>query len=278
MAKSRKKPAGISKNIGGQGNDELPRGAPVAIRDKGDLDAAGVIREFLRQNPRAGKVLLGGLAVVAAAALVQTWKIDAQSALIMGAQIAVLGGLLYIITFAVHDKALKKVMAWFGVLFMMTFSAVFFYAAVVPNPTLVKPAYCLVRFWDRCEDVGDAVADRNYTPPPTTAARPSPIQPVKFDQYRVSVYFAGIIRRNDMVAATTKLAGDGWNVSRPERGGERTPRAAGRNEIRYYSASDEPAAQSLASSTQNLNIVASTIRVALTPSLPPGTLEMWISR
>ena len=65
---------------------------------------------------------------------------------------------------------------------------------------------------------------------------------------RVFVQFAGAMARADVVAAVGPLVDSGWDVAGATEGGERTPVAAGLNEIRYFNADDAEAALELARS------------------------------
>lgn len=67
-------------------------------------------------------------------------------------------------------------------------------------------------------------------------------------------------------------------MERPDRGGERTPAAAGQNEVRYSAPGDEAAAKDLARLVQASAIVSDQIKVRREGSLAAKNLEVWISR
>ena len=244
-----------------------------------DLSPTGAVQLFLQRNPVAGTVLLGGLAVIGVAAIASTWQVDIRSAGLMGTYIAGLGAILYTITLIVTDRALKMVVAWFAVVLLISVTIVFFISAAFPGKTGIAPAPCLVRFWERCETVGDDIAERNYTPPPPVKSTIPPVeQNIKFNTYQVKVFFAGIIRRQDVIDMSQKLESMGWRLERPDRGGERTPEAAGQNEVRYSAPGDEVAAKELARLVQASTIVSEQITVRREASLAVGNLEVWVSR
>ncbi|MEA2819477.1 MAG: hypothetical protein QOJ86_1481 [Bradyrhizobium sp.] len=127
----------------------------------------------------------------------------------------------------------------------------------------------------------DRAADKAYIPPVAPSSIPPPLPPsapYKPADFKVFVQFAGLLRREDVVALSQKLASAGWNVQGRDRGGERTTAAAGYNEVRYSSADSENAARALARAVQEANLVSKPIGVARNDSIPPRDLEVWISR
>lgn len=285
MADSRSRPSQHTSRSAGRGNpgDSEPRGNhPPASRELRLTSAPtpwSALARFLKINPKAGAVLLGGLAVIAVAAIAVTWQVDVKSAGLMGSYIAGLGVLLYLLTIIVTDAIIKRVMAWFVSLLIMAVILVFFVSAVFPGRTVIAPAACLVRFWERCEAVGDEIAERNYTPPPEVKSSiPPGRNQISFSQYRVSMHFAGTIRRQDAIATTTKLSNMGWQVVRPDRGGERTTNAVGLNEVRYSDLRDDEAAKALARLVQESRLVTQEITTKQVSSQLPRTLEVWVSR
>jgi hypothetical protein len=259
--------------------DEDPRKGvddPIGVDD---LTPTGAVQLFLQRNPVAGTVLLGGLAVIGVAAIAWTWQVDIRSAGLMGTYIAGLGAILYTITLIVTDQTLKMVVAWFAVVLLIAVCVVFFISAAFARQTWFAPAPCLVRFWERCETVSDEIAERQYTPPTAVKSTIPPVeQRVEFDRYQVKVFFAGVIRRQDVIDMSQKFRSLGWRMERPDRGGERTPQAAGQNEVRYSEQADEAAASELARLVQASNIVSEQITVRREASLAPGNLEAWLSR
>jgi hypothetical protein len=95
---------------------------------------------------------------------------------------------------------------------------------------------------------------------------------VAFDG-KVYIQFAGVLTRGQITALNGALVRAGWNV----RGGsgERTPVAAGFNEIRY-AGNNETAARELAAAITSTNIGAHPLTLRLVPKVE-GTLEVWIS-
>ncbi len=116
-------------------------------------------------------------------------------------------------------------------------------------------------------------------PPLPTAplpSEPTPPPAVARSTYQVFVQFAGSYPRSLMIQAATALNGLGWKVQGYERGGERTPVAAGKLEVRFATEADKPAADQLVKDVGDLGIAAPLTSV-LTPSIGPNTLEIWIS-
>jgi hypothetical protein len=242
-----------------------------------------VLTELFRREPSLAVVLLAGLGVFAAAAIVISWKIDIQVASQTG---------LYILGFAVavlavgalgNSPTIRKALGWFFALFIMFSGSAFFISAVFPSQTIVAPPYCLVEFWKKCLSqggLGDQYAERNFTP--VSSPQPIPQQPtvvgIRQSDYRVLVQFAGVIRREDVKAMMLKMRAGGWRVEGADGGGERTPVAAGYNEIRYADPQDEEAARKLAAEVQRANLTPKQITVTRVQGIPAKTLEVWVSR
>ena len=95
--------------------------------------------------------------------------------------------------------------------------------------------------------------------------------------HTVHVQFGGLIDRDDVRAMMQTLADQTWKVEGVKGGGERTPNAAGVNEVRYPPGAED-AARALALAVQAVNVSGQAIRVVEVSSIPEGKLEVWISR
>ncbi len=248
------------------------------------MNPVQILNNLLQVDRQVALPLLGGLAVVAAAAIVATWDIDFDSAVIVGIYIVGLGAGLYVVSYVLTSlnlPVLKAVLGWFVILFVMLVMLTFFVSAALPGYTPIAPTPCLVRFWDRCPYVYDRIAERNFTPvKPPVDQPPAPQVNVNPKNYRVFVQFAGIIRREDVRSMMTNLQNDGWRVQGVDGGGQRTVKAADVNEVRYTTPSDEAAAQTLARSVQAANLTGKIIQPVRvqSPPIADRTLEVWISR
>lgn len=100
----------------------------------------------------------------------------------------------------------------------------------------------------------------------------------------VIVHFSGAIQRSDVLAAAEQTLAAGWTMPEDDRGGERLASAAGLNEIRYFNAADELAAQELvkiyAESASWINAESFTIRDLSAAGFNPQSdhqFEIWTS-
>jgi len=236
------------------------------------------------KDPRASAILYGGLAVIAAAAVAASLKVDFYSAVRSGAVILALGALLGLVAFVFNDATLRLVLGWFITLFIILVSMTFFFSAVTQGRYFIPPVYCLVHCFDRdpCNAPGGAADDyatRNFTPvvtPKTVEAPPS--SQFRPADYQVFVQFAGVIQRKDVKDMMIKLKGNGWRVEGASEGGERTTSAIGYNEIRYLSPGDEPAARALAVAVQNANLTPTPVAVKLNSKVTAKSLQVWLFR
>ncbi|MBH5372853.1 patatin-like phospholipase family protein [Bradyrhizobium glycinis] len=112
----------------------------------------------------------------------------------------------------------------------------------------------------------------NPTMTPGTA--PDTASKIRRSDYALFVQFAGVITRDEINGVRDKLVGLGWRVLGNL---QRTPAAAGLNEIRYSGDDDQAAtllAQELGKSIQTTR----PIRAERDPRVAANTLQVWISR
>lgn len=93
----------------------------------------------------------------------------------------------------------------------------------------------------------------------------------------VYLQFAGLIRRETIVGLNRSLREAGWRAQGGDRGGERTPVAAGLNEVRCGTDEDCAAAAELAAAVSGTGVGGGPLRVTRNSRIVPGTLEIWVS-
>lgn len=101
-----------------------------------------------------------------------------------------------------------------------------------------------------------------------------PRSAVRHDQ-RVFIQFAGVLTRAQIKALNQELKDAGWRAQ--SESGERTPKAAGLNQVRY-SGGNRAAAQALADALNASGIVNRRVEPKENPDILPNVLEAWISR
>jgi hypothetical protein len=251
------------------------------------MNPAVVIEKLLSVEPGAARLILVGLAVLAAAAIATAWSVDRAGVGDLAILIIGFGVIVSVLAFVLTDGAMKAVVGWVVVVSGLVYGAAVFAAGVVPSLVVppLNPVQCVVRFWLPCNAVGgaaDVAAAENATrlaPVPAVAPVPAPAGPaVTPANYAVTVQFAGQLVRDDVRTMMQTLRGAGWRVQGVEGGGQRTSTAAGYNEVRYGDEADLPAATELARQVQAANLVTRQVRPVRVPSIPRGRLEVYISR
>lgn len=110
---------------------------------------------------------------------------------------------------------------------------------------------------------------------------PQPVDPppgtkIATDQYKVWIQFAGSLTRDRMIEFGTTIKAKWRNAPGAERGGERTPNAAGTMEVRH-NPFDKAAAEELARDVEATGLV-NKMGVKSLDLIPPKSLEIWVSR
>lgn len=251
-----------------------------------------VIQKLIATNPAVAKTILAGIAVFAAAAIVLSFKIDTDTAVLLGGYIIAFSFVVTILAGVLDDTFLTKVIGWVVTVILLLLLVIVIYGAVLPKYNPFAPPVCIIRFWQPCDLAEDQASDRNDTPvavkavPEKTAeatavtpgsSAPGTAAPASVDRgaFTILVQFAGF-RREDVTKATVALKAIGWNVPAASKGGQRTPIAAGLKEIRYRDAAEKAAAEQLATEINAMGIVKG-IATVQQDNIAPNTLEVWIS-
>ena len=110
-------------------------------------------REMLKVDENTAKVLLTGLALVAAVAIVKAWQIDLNTALLAGLYIAVAGALVYLGSQIISDQTNRLIIGRsLSVLFVIIVCAMSV-SALLPGRTPVPPLPCFLKSWEVCSAV-----------------------------------------------------------------------------------------------------------------------------
>jgi hypothetical protein len=110
------------------------------------------------------------------------------------------------------------------------------------------------------------------------APNPVPATKIVNSEYQVFTQFAGSLQREQVRSMMQALAKENWNMQGVTGGGERTPAAAGVNEIRYTAVEDKAAADELAKSVQKSGLTSRSVISSFAFGIRPKTLEIWISK
>jgi len=216
------------------------------------------------------------MGVLAAAAIFASWKIDTNTAILVGSYIIAFGVLLIFLSFILDESHLRRAIAWATTGLIFIIAGCFLFSAVVVDQKVIKPVECLVRFWEPCEGAKDGVADRNAENVEVKTPQEVAQNGVDRARYTVLLQFAGY-KRPDMVTFAQSLKQLGWQVAGGEKGGERTADADRLAEVRYRSAAEKSAAEQLAAEI-NATGVKSNVAAKPVSVVAPDTLEIWIGQ
>lgn len=240
-----------------------------------------ILTKLFDVEPQTARVLFAGLSVIAVAAIAASSKFNVATMGLIGLYVLALGLVAILISVVVSDPLFKRILGGFVVTLIIVVTSAFLFSALFRNQSYLNPTYCLVRFWEKCEDVEgrltaqqSATIDAKVEIPPKIAA-PTPAPGVDVSKYRVYIQFAGLITREAVASLNASLRGGGWQAQGGS--GERLTAAAGLNEVRYGADTDRDAAQQLASAVSATNISSATVSIRFVPSIKPGVLELWIS-
>jgi hypothetical protein len=250
-----------------------------------------ILGRLLKVNPFVGNLILGGLGVIAAATLVLQWKVDREAAIAWASVILAVGIGLMILSRIFADKdfaAQARVIAWVFVASLICWVGLWFGAVVglLPNvdrdclnpfvvcnkrlavsgvssgPRQLPQAFGLILSAEASERVSVRSLQLAQAAP---QASPQ-------SRYIVYLQFAGFVR-SDVELLSTSLKALGWRIPGEERSG-----AANRlNVVRYRSAADQSAAQTLADDINRFPALRNKVRLELNSLIANGTLEIWIS-
>lgn len=243
------------------------------------LSPITALNDLLKIDRKVAKPLFAGIAVFAAVAVVGTFGVDGRTVGLMATEIVGLGAVLMVLANVLNDPLLKKVLGWFVTLLIMALVTAFFVSAVFRDQGIIKPVYCLSQIWKVCEQVESEVVSRNAQAiqekvrvAPAAAATAKGVDP---SAYTVSIRFAGLVTRANIVGLNRALKEGGWGVEGES--GERAERAQGLNQVRYSGPADRAAAEALARLVSGTGIASRAVEAKAFPAVPPGVLELWIS-
>ncbi len=249
-----------------------------------------VIAQILSVDRKIGRIILAGIAVFAAAAIVVGFSIDMESALAVGGYVLAFGVALTILS-RIAETLLSTVVGWLAATLFFLWSAAVLTAAALPtlSPPLAPPP-CIIQFWKTCDLLQDKIAANKAdalslqavveASVQTTAQTEIEVLPdankIDVGSHKVFIHFAGVIRREDIVSLASGLRSAGWAVN--GRDGERLSVAQGLNEVRYSLESNKPFAEALARTITETGITSRAVETKQLGIIRPDTLEVWISR
>lgn len=236
------------------------------------------LKEYAVSHPREFSVLASAVAVTATIVMIIQYGITPESALSYLVYIFGVAFALAIVTFILNSAVLLQLFAYF-------FSALFagwilcsIASSVWPENDALR---CIRYVLTDCRTITDraakAEAEARPRPGPVPQVLPPPPPGIDPSRFRVFVQFAGAIARDDVRRLMSALGAIGWNVQGADKGGERTPKAAGLSVVRYPDSSSAAAARQLAAEVDKVRLGRPGVGTELNSAVAPGTLEVWIS-
>lgn len=251
------------------------------------MSPVAALNQLISLDRRVALPLVAGIAVMASAVIVMSFGIAPGAMMLIGLYVIGLGLLLSIVAAVIRQPWLQQALGAVLVLLIVAIATAFFVSAVF-RPAGMSPPWCMAKFWLPCAYVEQQILRENASAVTERVDVPQVIQAVPrqgeqattagpgFPVYpRVSIKFAGLITRDSIVELNRSLQRGGWKLEGDS--GERTPAAAGLNEVRYSAPGDRQSAEALAQAVSDTDISARTVKPRQDGSIAGGALELWIS-
>ncbi len=245
------------------------------------MNPSDVITKLLKIKPELGVPILAGMAVLAAAAIVNAWfDNNIETAIYVAGWILTFSILVFLVSTLFTNDLLRAVVGWIIVIFFVLIFGAFSYASIVVDPRPLKRSACMIRFWENCEKLKDELDIGSERAPRISVSHrpPTPIPPamssVSLADYRVYLQFAGY-HRDTIIKLADVLSSTGWRIQGADRGGERLKAAANLAQVRYHSEAQKDAADMLAKEIIDTGVNTETQAVKV-PVVNENVLEVWI--
>lgn len=208
-----------------------------------------VFAKLLDIDPKTGRILVVGLAVVAAAAIAASWGFEADVAL-AGVYILAFAVIALTVAFIVTNPATRRWLGWtmtgcFTVYMAGLVDSAFQLSGRLPSPPcylrifVEHPRACELRLAPVVETIGGGSAALRTLAPfgvASGAARLWLAQGAEpaYSGGPVYLQFGGHVSRDQSAALAGDLAGSGWAIEGGEAGGEELSSVPPRNEVRFF--------------------------------------------
>lgn len=263
------------------------------------MNPAKILAELLKLDPKAGTVILSGLGVIAAAAMVLTLEMETSKLIYVGA--VILGFSFVVFILKNLSGILATLVTWvvtlgvllLGVLFLIQaltspamltpplVSAGCFFSPLDPNCRAELQVAAAEQAEKRLEPLSEPLEeDIVVTEEPVIiveepSAEEQEFQPPQAN--KVFLQYSGDIGLAEATAIKDLTIANGWNFQP----WERTSTAFGKQEIRFFNFEDAPLAFALADQINAAGILAEPLTVrdfsGAGLTAPLAQLEIWVS-
>lgn len=254
------------------------------------MNPAKILAELLKLDPKAGTVILSGLGVLAAAAMVLTLEMETSKLIYVGGVILAFSFVVFILKNL--SGLLATLVTWVVTLGVLLLGVLFLIQALTSPAMLTPPlvsAGCFFSPMDpNCRaELQVAAAEQSSEPMPepviiddNSMSPNMPTQPAPFlppEGNKIYLQYSGDIGRNEATLIKELTIENGWNFQP----WEQTSTAFGKQEIRFFHPEDGFFADMLAAQINDAGILSEPLIVrdfsgsGLTS--PQKQLEIWVS-
>jgi hypothetical protein len=258
------------------------------------MTPTSVLEKLLSINKPVATFLIGGLAVLAAAAIAVSWIGKNPDALLLAAYVLGFAFLVTMATYIVRNTQTRAVIGWVLTGLIVVFLVGLVESAVSVTGRLPTPA-CYIRIlWEHPKS-----CEQRLFPPVTVSAETEPqwfaqtqgperlwlaqdtaARATPYTDGPIFLQFGGRLDRDTAITIAARLSTLGWPVEGGDRGGEQLSTLPDTNEVRFFDAAAMEAAMDLArilkSERPGTDIaVRDFSRSGLIA--PKGLLEIWLA-
>jgi hypothetical protein len=258
------------------------------------MTPTSVLEKLLNINKPVATFILGGLAVLAAAAIAVSWIGQNPAALLIGAYVLGFAFLVTMATYIVRNESTRAVIGWVLTGLIVVFFLGLVESALSLTGRLPTPA-CYIRIlWEHpksCEQrLFPAVTVSQTTGPQWSAmiqgperlwlAQDTTTRTPPYTDGPIFLQFGGAVDRNSAITIAARLSALGWPVEGGDHGGEQLSTLPDTNEVRFFDSAAMDAAMELARTIKSERpgsdiVVRDFSRSGLIA--PKGLLEIWLS-
>lgn len=112
-----------------------------------------------KTDKRTSNLLLAGLAVCAAAAIVVSLQIDTIVMIQVALVVLVLGVVAFCVANVIRHELVQRIVGGLALLLLLGVTGVFAFSAITGGRGIVPPVYCLIKLWERCDDIERALVE-----------------------------------------------------------------------------------------------------------------------
>ncbi|MEJ6403964.1 hypothetical protein [Yoonia sp. 2307UL14-13] len=259
-----------------------------------------VIAQLFKVSPKIATMILAGVGLFAAAAIVLGFGFDMADLQLVAIYILIFATCVTVFTFILNDGRMRSTICWIVIVAFGGWTVGLFDSALqatgrLPSlPCYIRmpiehPQMCEVRLAPTIAVVGEQQEARLTLPAIRGPERlwlaqadvtAQPANPHLTANTNIYLQFTPNVPRQRVVDLAANLTDLNWHIEGGDKGGEQVKAGPDRNEVRYFHPGDQAAAMALAQSLHALNPTAPVaVRdfTRLRRAAPDGQLEIWVN-